>query len=45
MLRLCQITGLSEVFTDVDFSKAWDIESLDDDNGMELDDLLMEEEE
>ena len=44
VLRLCQITGLSEVFSDVDFSKAWDIELLDD-NDIELDDLLMEEEE
>jgi ParB-like chromosome segregation protein Spo0J len=26
VLRLCQITGLSEVFANQDFSKAWDIE-------------------
>src|SRR3990172_5872157 len=27
VLRLCQITGLAEVFADQDFSKAWDIET------------------
>lgn len=27
VLRLCQITGLSEVFKDEEFSKAWDIEN------------------
>lgn len=26
VLRLCQITGLSELFSDQDFSKAWDVE-------------------
>ena len=26
VLRLCQITGLTELFTDQEFSKAWDIE-------------------
>ncbi len=25
VLRLCQITGMSEAFTDADFSKSWDI--------------------
>lgn len=29
VLRLCQITGLTEVFSDVDFSKAWEIGDLD----------------
>lgn len=28
VLRLCQITGLAEVFANQDFSKAWDIENL-----------------
>ena len=28
VLRLCQITGLAEVFADQDFSKAWDIEAM-----------------
>lgn len=27
VLRLCQITGLAEVFADQEFSKAWDIEA------------------
>jgi ParB-like chromosome segregation protein Spo0J len=26
ILRLCQITGLAELFTDQEFSKAWDVE-------------------
>jgi ParB-like chromosome segregation protein Spo0J len=26
ILRLCQITGLSEIFSDQEFSKAWDVE-------------------
>lgn len=26
ILRLCQITGLAELFTDTEFSKSWDIE-------------------
>ncbi len=26
ILRLCQINGLSEIFSDQEFSKAWDIE-------------------
>lgn len=30
VLRLCQITGLAEVFANQDFSKAWDIESAPD---------------
>jgi ParB-like chromosome segregation protein Spo0J len=31
ILRLCQITGLAELFTDQEFSKAWDIEGFEDD--------------
>lgn len=31
ILRLTQITGLAELFSDQDFSKAWDIEDLADD--------------
>lgn len=30
VLRLKQITGLAEMFSDKDFSKAWDIESFDE---------------
>jgi hypothetical protein len=25
VLRLCQITGMAELFSDTDFSKSWDI--------------------
>jgi ParB-like chromosome segregation protein Spo0J len=38
VLRLCQITGLVEVFTDDGFSKAWDIGVFDDDVGEILED-------
>jgi hypothetical protein len=31
VLRLCQITGLAELFTDQEFSKSWDVEDLQDD--------------
>lgn len=31
VLRLCQISGLAEMFKDVDFSNAWEPEMLDDD--------------
>jgi hypothetical protein len=33
VLRLCQITGMAELFADADFSKSWDIgfeETLED---------------
>lgn len=30
VLRLCQITGLSELFTDTEFSKSWDVADLED---------------
>jgi len=30
ILRLCQITGLSDLFKDEEFSKSWDIEDSDD---------------
>lgn len=30
VLRLCQITGLSELFADQEFSKSWDVEHLAD---------------
>ena len=36
VLRLCQITGLAEVFSNQDFSKAWDIESAPDALGDEI---------
>lgn len=31
ILRLCQISGLSELFQDQEFSKSWDVEDMDDD--------------
>ena len=31
VLRLCQISGLSELFSDQEFSKSWDVEHLSDD--------------
>lgn len=31
VLRLCQITGLSELFTDQEFSKSWDVIDAEDD--------------
>lgn len=36
VLRLCQITGLIEVFADQDFSRAWDIESAEATTGAEV---------
>lgn len=36
VLRLCQITGLAEVFANQDFSKAWDIETAPDSAGSEI---------
>lgn len=30
VLRLCQITGLAEMFKDQDFSKSWDVEDFED---------------
>lgn len=32
VLRLCQITGLAELFTDQEFSKSWDIKDSEPDN-------------
>lgn len=31
VLRLCQITGLAELFKDQEFSKSWDVDDLEDD--------------
>lgn len=31
VLRLCQITGLAELFTDQEFSKSWDVDDLEED--------------
>lgn len=32
VLRLCQITGLAELFSDKEFSMSWDLESVDSDD-------------
>lgn len=36
VLRLCQISGLIEVFATTEFSRAWDIEVYDEGSGVEL---------
>lgn len=38
VLRLCQITGLSELFSDENFSKSWDINDSEPDSFIPLDD-------
>lgn len=39
VLRLCQITGLAELFSDQDFSRAWDVEgAVTEDDFLELSD-------
>jgi ParB-like chromosome segregation protein Spo0J len=35
VLRLCQISGISEMFTDKEFSQAWEIESINEDDNLE----------
>jgi ParB-like chromosome segregation protein Spo0J len=37
VLRLCQVSGLTEVFSDVDFTKAWDAEIFSEDEFSYLD--------
>lgn len=45
VLRLCQITGLKDLFKDDEFSKSWDIkDSKPDDDFVPLDDFVSEEE-
>jgi len=36
VLRLCQISGLSELFKDQEFSQSWDIDDINDASGDEL---------
>lgn len=47
VLRLCQVTGLTEVFADVDFSRAWDaaIFSGEDEERINEEDILSLDEE
>lgn len=44
ILRLCQITGLEELFKDTDFSRAWNIEDAQEEDFQEIDDEISEEE-
>lgn len=44
ILRLCQITGLQELFKDDDFSKSWNIEDSSEDDFIPLTDEITEEE-
>lgn len=39
ILRLCQITGLADLFSDDDFSKSWDIEGSEDAEFIPLDEF------
>jgi len=38
VLRLCQISGLTEMFSNSNFSQAWDVEAYGDDSLVELND-------
>lgn len=38
VLRLCQISGLSELFADQEFSQSWDIDAFEDIVGFDLED-------
>jgi len=38
VLRLCQITGLAEMFKDADFSKSWDVEDFIETDEVKLED-------
>ncbi len=40
VLRLCQVSGLVELFSNTDFSKSWDIEPTDDISTIDLDEEL-----
>lgn len=44
ILRLCQITGLENLFKDADFSKSWNIEDSESDDFQELTEEVTEEE-
>lgn len=46
VLRLCQITGLSEIFKDQEFSAAWDVQgAITEDDFVELSDDIEDDEE
>jgi ParB-like chromosome segregation protein Spo0J len=42
VLRLCQMSGLAELFSDQEFSMSWDVESFEDDEVEILDDEASE---
>lgn len=44
ILRLCQITGLRELFKDDDFSKSWNVEDSSEDDFIPLTDEITEQE-
>lgn len=44
ILRLCQISGLEDIFKDDDFSRAWNIEDSSEDDFQELTEEIEEEE-
>lgn len=44
ILRLCQISGLEDIFKDDDFSRAWNIEDSEEDDFVELMDEVTEQE-
>lgn len=44
VLRLCQISGLVEVFATTQFSKAWDVEVFEDERQIDLDAEVAEDE-
>lgn len=43
VLRLCQMSGLSELFSDEEFSMSWDIEHFEDEIAPDLDDKAVAE--
>lgn len=45
ILRLCQISGLTEMFKDTDFSQSWDVNLSEDADMSELDDAEINEDE
>lgn len=42
VLRLTQITGLAEMFADKEFSEAWDIDSINDNDDLEIEEEIFE---
>lgn len=38
VLRLCQISGLAEMFSDIEFTEAWEVDKINDDDKLEIED-------